>query len=87
MGHEMKDGGMPRANKSAKAAGKDESVLRAVKGEKAVFKPAAKTALGKSPARPISFKPGFAQAIQIALHRIWSERQIFIDPSERHIRL
>jgi len=53
---------MPRANKSAKAAGKDESVLRAVKGEKAVFKPAAKTALGKSPARPISFKPGSAVA-------------------------
>src|SRR5215471_9466896 len=62
MGHEMKDGGMPRANKSAKAASKDESVLRAIKGEKTVFKPAAKTALGKSPAKPIPFKPGSAVA-------------------------
>jgi len=55
---------MPKADKSAKAAGKpiiakpgrDQPVLRAIKGGKAASKPAAKAALSKAPAKPISLK-------------------------------
>ncbi len=55
---------MPKANKSAKAAGKavivkptrDQPVLRAIKGGRTAAKPAVKAMLGKSSAKPIPLK-------------------------------
>src|SRR5580765_251565 len=66
MGLEIKGREMPKANKTAKAAGKaaiakpdkDQLVLRAIKGGKGGKAPPAKTLSARPAAKAISTKPG-----------------------------